>query len=275
MKNILVPTDFSDCAKHALVAAVLWANRFGSKLFVLNSQNLPPYWDNLPAEEKSKWALANQGIANDSTLIEEIKANHPDIEMETLITSKPLPSAVSECIEKHGIDMIIMGSHGASGKSEYFIGSNAQKVIRTVHCPTLVIKQPLENIKLEHIVYASTFQEADLDAFLVFKNIVKHFIPEIHLVYVNKSMFDKPAAMQIEAMKPFEKACYPLTCHLHIYPDLSVDSGIRSFADKINADLISISYHERHPVKRMLIGSNVEAIINHADLPVLTIDFLP
>ena len=171
------------------------------------------------------------------------------------------------------IDLIVLGSHGASGKSEFFIGSNAQKVIRTVHCPTLVIKHPLKSVEFKNVVFASTFQESDMEAFLVFKNLVKHFIPEVHLVYVNKSIIGPPSNIQIEAMKPFEQACAPLVSHLHIYPDLSVDNGIRSFAEKINADLISISYHERHPLKRMLIGSNVEAIINHAERPVLTIDF--
>ncbi len=273
MKNILVPTDFSECAKYAFNAAVLWASRFGSKIFLLNSQDLPPYWDNLPQDEKSKWTLANQSIEKDTCSIEQIKEAHPEIQIETLLTPRSLPQAVSECVEKHGIDLVVMGSHGASGKNEFFIGSNAQKVIRIVHCPTLVVKQPLQNIDFKQVIYASSFLETDMNAFLVFKDLIKHFIPRVHLVYVNKSIFDKPAAVQIEAMKPFEKACHPLPCQLHIYPDLSVDSGIRSFADRIDADLISISYHERHPLKRMLVGSNVEAIINHAERPVLTIDF--
>ena len=58
MRNILVPTDFSDCADFAIKAAMMLAARFGSKVFLLNSQNLPPYWENLPEAEKTKWALA-------------------------------------------------------------------------------------------------------------------------------------------------------------------------------------------------------------------------
>ena len=273
MINILVPTDFSDCAEYAVQTAILFAERFGAKIFLLNSQNLPPYWDNLPKEEKTKWALANQSIEHASMDLDKIKKSNPTIDIEIETTSKSLPNAVADCVAHHSIDLIIMGSHGASGKSEFFIGSNAQKVIRTVHCPALVIKQPIDSIEFKHVVFASSFQEIEMEAFLVFKKIIKHFIPEIHLVYINKSVFDAPTPVRIEAMKPFKKAAAPLKCHLHIYPDLSVDSGIRSFAGKINADLISISYHERHPLKRMLIGSNVEAVINHAERPVLTIDF--
>ncbi|MBK7409888.1 MAG: universal stress protein [Saprospirales bacterium] len=41
----------------------------------------------------------------------------------------------------------------------------------------------------------------------------------------------------------------------------------------MHADLIGISNHERHPLKRILVGSNVEALINHSKLPVLVIDY--
>jgi nucleotide-binding universal stress UspA family protein len=74
-------------------------------------------------------------------------------------------------------------------------------------------------------------------------------------------------------MSPFEAACQPLACHRHVYKDLSIDEGVRSFSKEIKADLVAISNHERHPIKRMLIGSNVELLINHSELPVLTIDY--
>ena len=73
--------------------------------------------------------------------------------------------------------------------------------------------------------------------------------------------------------RTFREACKPLVSKAHVFRALSIDDGIRSFSEKIGADLIVISNHERHPLKRMLIGSNVEALVNHSSLPVLTIDF--
>ena len=55
--------------------------------------------------------------------------------------------------------------------------------------------------------------------------------------------------------------------------DLSVEHGIRVFAEELGADLIAISNHERHPVRRILRGSTVEALVNHAAIPVLSIDY--
>lgn len=273
MKNILVPTDNSNCAQAACEAAYMLAKRFSARLHILHSLDLPPYWDNFPPEEKANWASVNEAIAASDQQLEKLIARFPDIEVITSSQSKSLPEAVQEYIAAHGIELVVMGSHGASGKNEFFIGSNAQKVIRTIHCPALVIKKPISGIDFRKVVFASSFQESEMDAFLYFKELIKHFVPEIHLVAIHKSVFDMPYPLQLESMLPFEKACAPLVCHAHVYKDLSVDAGVRSFAKELDADLIAISYHERHPAKRMLIGSNVEALVNHSDTPVLTIDF--
>ena len=275
MKNILVPTDFSKCSKYAVDAAVLLAKRFGAKVHLLNSLDLPPYWSSLPEQEKSKWATVSKATDEARKGLEQLKAGYPGAHLELATSADSLPRAVEKYVSEKGIDIIVMGSHGASGKSEFFIGSNTQKVIRTVHCPALVLKQPLKSADFKKVIFASSFNKPEMKPFLFFKNLIKHFIPEIHLVAIHTSAFDPPFPFKLEAMKPFEQACRPLVCHSHIYKDLSVDNGIRSFANEIGADLIAISNYERRPLKRMLVGSNVEALVNHSDLPVLTVDFSP
>ena len=273
MKNILVPTDFSKCADNALNAASKLATRFDAVLHVLHSEDLPPYWEHLPEAEKKKWAAVKKASAIAALKLDRIKKRYSENKLITSSTPRPLPEAINNYSKDHGIELIVMGSHGSSGKNEFFIGSNTQKVVRMVHAPTLVVKYPLENINFPKVVFASGFQESEMKAFLYFKNIIKHFIPEIHLVHIQHAIIHPPLEVQKESMKPFEKAAAPLPCFSHIYNDLSVDTGIRSFARELGADLIAISNHEKHPLKRMLIGSNVEAVINHSELPVLTIDF--
>ena len=77
----------------------------------------------------------------------------------------------------------------------------------------------------------------------------------------------------MEAMKEFQKLAAPLHAEIHLYRDFTIDNGIRFFASEIGADLIVISNHHRHPLKRIFIGSNVEAVVNHAELPVLSMDY--
>lgn len=267
MKNLLVPTDFSGCADNALEAAVQLARRFEAKLHLLHFLKVPKGWAQ-PQEQEQAEAKAAQAI-------EQRIEKYADLEISSAVqTGKNLRDQVNLYVKDHGIDLIVMGSHGASGKSEFFIGSNTQRVVRTVNCSTLVIKDRLPEVDFNKVVFASSFNENERGAFLKFKKFIKHFLPEIHLVAVHTStIFDPPYTVTKEAMEDFKALCQPFSCKIHIFKDFTIDRGIRTFADEIGAQLIGISNHHRHPLKRMLVGSNVEALINHADVPVLTIDY--
>ena len=274
MKNILVPTDFSQCSKNAASVAYLLAKRLGAKMHLITSLDLPRNWDSMGEEERRKHPDAQEEIRKGKIRLGELGRWYSDIAVETVCAGTNLMKCVEQYARENGIDLIVMGSHGASGKSEFFIGSNTQKVVRTVHCPVLVIKEPVDDrLEWNKVVFASNFAEGEMASFLKFKDIIKHFVPEVHLVSVHTSPLDVPYPVQKEAMKPFEEACKPLVCQSHVYHDISIDEGVRSFAKEIGADLVAISNHERHPVKRTLIRSNVEMLVNHSNLPVLTIDF--
>ena len=132
----------------------------------------------------------------------------------------------------------------------------------------------LEEVNFDKVVFASSFLENERVPFLQFKDFVKHFVPEIHLVEIHtSSLLDPPYFLSHEAMEEFRSLCAPFRCETHIHRNFNVERGIRAFAEEVGARLIGISNHNRHPLKRMLAGSNVEALINHSSIPVLSIDY--
>ena len=269
MNSILVPTDFSACARHAEKVAVALARRFGARLHLVHQvENLS---GSSEAEVEKEWEQASK---NTRLLLQNTAAQYPDLDIELSIVRGKLVEAIVEYVEEKGIDFLVMGSHGRSGKNEFFVGSNTQKVVRLVHQPVLVVKQELGKVHFEKVIFASNFNESVQEPFLRFKEFIKHFIPEIHLLAIQtSSFFEPPYIVTRAAMEEFKGYCTPFKCETHIFQDFSVDQGIRSFAKEIGAELIAISNHERHPMKRMLVGSNIEALINHAEIPVLSIDF--
>lgn len=207
-------------------------------------------------------------------LAAEMQNRFPDVPLVCDTCEGRLVDVIRDYVERYGVDLLCMGSHGASGKSEYFIGSNTQKVVRCVHRPVLVFKEPMAELVLEKVVFASDFSAEEEGAFLRFKEIVKHFVPEIHLLMVRTStLFEGSPARGKEAMTHFLPLCAPLKGFTHLYQDFNVDQGIRVFSQAIGASLVGISNHQRHPLRRLLTGSNVEALINHSALPVLSIDY--
>ena len=84
----------------------------------------------MTVDERSKLEETNQIIRNALVLLKDIKERYPELNITTSYSGDKLINAIKDYAKKHGVDFIVMGSHGASGKNEYFIGSNTQKVIR-------------------------------------------------------------------------------------------------------------------------------------------------
>jgi nucleotide-binding universal stress UspA family protein len=265
MKNILVPTDFSACAKNATYAALDLAMSHHATLHLITVLNN----DGTNASE------AAQQKHNAEILMMEWKeiAAEKRVNIKTEYASGNLIECIRQYIQEHHIDFVVMGSHGVSGKQEYFIGSNAQKVIRAIHSPVLIIKKKLASIRIHKVVFASNFNTTDKEPFQYLLNFVAPFHPEIHLLQINTSgWFNEPYPLVKEAMDDFKAMCGQLDCKVHFHRDWTIDAGIRHLSEGIGADLVAISNQQRHPLKRIFTGSNVEALVNHSDIPVLSID---
>ncbi len=271
MKAILVPTDFSDCAVAAEDAAMQVAKIFGGEVHLYHNYKTAKK-ESLTEEERK---VISEGILQ--KLTEEAKAlegSYPEVPVKIHYSFGKLVEGIEKQIETLAIDFLVIGSHGASGKTEYFIGSNAQKIVRMIHLPVLVVKEKIEELKFKKVVFASNFNTSEKEPFRQFLKFIEPFSPQIYLVNVDKpSIFDTPYIVQRDAMEDFREIAAPLVCEIKMLRHLSVDAGIRYFSDEINADLLVISNHNRHPIKRIMAGSNVEALVNHAEIPVLTIDF--
>ena len=277
MKNILIPTDFSACATYASEAAFLLAKQSGANLHFLTCLHIPSDWDNYSKERKNNYPDAKQLIKNANQLFEKYRhqARNEGISMTTNIRGGEFMKAVQKEVIATQADFVVMGSHGKSGKPEYLMGSNAQQVVRKIHLPVFVIKDPLEKLSFKQVIFASTFNTVDKTPFARFLKLIEPFQPEtIHLLSIDTfGWFSQPSQVMKAAMEDFKGMVKNYHCETHFQKSFSVDAGVRDFAETINADLIVISNHERHPIKRIFQGSSVEAIVNHADIPVLSIDF--
>ncbi len=274
LKHILVPTDFSESAESALEAAVMLAKKFSIPVHLFTNIDLPKNWDDLSAEEKAADVVNFSMVERVIKEMEARVAAHSDVAINYSYAGGKLVESIYHCIEKNNINFVVMGSHGQSGFSEIFIGSNTQKVVRSIHCPVLVIKKRIQDIDFKKVVFASNFNLSEKKAFLRFKEIIAPFAPEIILLGIKTSfLFSVSTEITFSAMKDFEELAAPFSCKRYVFKRENIESSIREFAKEMDVDLIAISNHNRRPVKRMVAGSNVEALINHSKLPVLSIDF--
>ena len=80
-----------------------------------------------------------------------------DLTVHEIVKADGSFNGISEICKEHGITMITMGSHGASGLKEMFVGSNAEKAVRNSDVPVLVIKNNHEDFSVDDIVFCFRF----------------------------------------------------------------------------------------------------------------------
>lgn len=270
MKRILVPTDFSSQAENAMKVAAQLAAKHGSEIYLVHSLEMPLSIggssdnSNLP-ESLYFIKLAEK---NFSELLK--KPYLQEIDVHETIGHNEIYNDISATVENNNIDLVIMGSHGANGFKEMFIGSNTEKVVRTSKIPVLVIKNDHPKFEINDFVFATDFAEECRWSFNEAQKFAKNAGAKMHLLFVNTPGDFKTTAEANEIMNNFVKGMGAENYTLNVYNDNSIEKGILQFAKDKNAQLIGMSTHGRKGISHFFNGSVSEDLVNHANMPVIT-----
>ncbi|KKM81353.1 hypothetical protein LCGC14_1330630, partial [marine sediment metagenome] len=179
-------------------------------------------------------------------------------------------SEVNDVAKENKAELIVMGSHGSDGLKEIFVGSNAEKVVRTADIPVLVVKNEIEDFKVERFVFASDFKQESLVAFHKAKAFADMFSADIDLVYINTpndNFLSTPDAYD-RIGKFLAKANVGMQVDIH--NDYTVERGILNYSENSGTDVIGIPTHGRKGLSHFFMGSIGEDIANHSKIPVVT-----
>src|SRR5690242_8498730 len=136
-KNILFLTDFTEASQSALAYAMGFARHFGAQLYpahacdpiILTETAAPDILDEVEENSRRRlYALAKKYCM----------AGTP------LFARGPVTDAVPKWIDEHGIDLIIMGTHGRQGLKHFLMGSVAEAIFRSATCPVLTVGPHVE-----------------------------------------------------------------------------------------------------------------------------------
>jgi len=264
MKKILVPTDFSEEAENALKVASQIAKKHGSEIYLLHMLEIPMQdIDAVSSKAEVPEVMFFMRMAHQK--FEDIMNSDylEGITVHEIVKPDGSFNGISEICKEHGITMITMGSHGASGIKEMFIGSNAEKAVRNSDVPVLVIKNDHTDFSVDDIVFASDFKNDNKETYRQATEFAKEFDAKLHLLMVNTQKANERIS---EFIKDYNFKNYTV----NIYNDESVEKGILNFSKFIDADLIGISTHGRQGIAHFFNGSISEDLVNHARRPVIT-----
>lgn len=150
LKHIVVATDLDEHSAPALVAALDLAEVHGARVtlvHVLEPTPTPPgleafALEGMPIDWVERVTDARHGVAGRK--LTELVTQHKrePVIVGTLLLRGLMPDTLNEYLEKEQADLLAVSSHGRRGVAHFFLGSVAERLMRTAPCPVLVIKPP-------------------------------------------------------------------------------------------------------------------------------------
>jgi len=271
MKKILIPTDFSKHAEYALKVAAQIARKNNGEIILLHMLELPQQGSDAVGSGKELPEIMFFKNAAINRLEELMDEDYLDgIKVSEAVLFELAFEGVLKASKINDVDLVVMGSHGASGYKEMFIGSNAEKVVRNSEVPVLIIKKEQENFDVNNFVFASDFSEEIKKPFEKVVEFANKFDATLHLAMINTPNNFKPTSLSEQIMNEFVANFKINKFETHVYNESNVEKGILNFSNSINADLIGMSTHGRKGLSHFFNGSISEDLVNHASRPVIT-----
>lgn len=274
MNKIIVPIDFSEHSEYALEAAVKLAKGNDAEIIALHMLEMSDSVLTSTDSEQQQKAVFFLKLAEKRFNEFLDKPYLKEANVTPLVKHFKVFSEVNDVAKDQGADLIVMGSHGTSGLSEIFVGSNTEKVVRHSEVPVLVLKHKFNKDHLKDVVFASDFSAESVAVYQKAKTLFQDFKAKLHLLHVNlpSDRFRSTNEIDQTVSNFLMKAEGNLDklSQINFVSDYTVEKGVLNFANRIGADLIAVATHGRTGIAHFFEGSISEDIANHAVLPVMT-----
>ena len=271
MTKIIVAIDFSDCSINAFIHALSIAQHCSSDLHLV--------WVEKPISEKDKFEKQYDSAARDvkKQFDEMILKYQPELPGNK-ITYKIRTGTVYKEIAKEAKDtkamLVVAGTHGASGFEEFWIGSNANKIVSAAPCPVITIRaginivRPLKKIVLPIDRTIETRQKATFTGYIARKHDAEVHILSLFTSKVRDLRRDVNIyAGQVELYFQQEGVKYQMA---FVECD-NISDAMIEYSKKTDANLISIMTEQESKTSNLWMGTYAHQTVNHSPIPVLSI----
>ncbi len=275
IKNILVATDFTQLSENALQTAVAIAERHSAELTLLNSIEYANFM--LPVEGTM---ATDQMITELSALNEDnLKAMAAEISQKKklkITTHLAIGNPADEICRaamKLKSDLIVMGTHGASGIREFFLGSNAFNVVRKTPCPVLTIPGGAARPYFKTILFPIREIEGVLDKYGFIRKIIRKNNSTLRIIGLTNDGPERNIKYLADSVSKLQLLLQEddvISTNGYFIGD-NIAGEVLKEAEKVNADLIVITAELDFKIREFFVGPFAQQIVNHSTRPVLTI----
>lgn len=272
---ILVPTDFSAPAAHAMRYASALADRFGAHLLVMYADTFLVPVD-FTATAAGAFDLPREAMIEEAREQLEshaeqcIAANVPyDVRV---IVDGPVAAIVAQ-VREVGADLIVMGTHGRAGVRRLLMGSVTEAVMRVAPVPVLAVSpRTEETASIERVLCPVSYTPACADALRYAATLVG---PGPSSLLVVRGVDEHALGLAFDEMPRLREWVPPELvdrCELKLLAMGTPASQILDLAKASHADLIALGVPADRSVADAVRGTLAERIVQHSGCPVLTVN---
>jgi nucleotide-binding universal stress UspA family protein len=278
MKTLLIPTDFSPNAKHAVEYGYKLAKQIKANVILCNAVIVPA---EIPQAGFIAWPMEEYDVLIDESA-EELKKLKADLKHDEDAFT-PLISCFNEVgatadvvnglIAKKNIDLVVMGTHRNSGLSSFLLGNHTRILIDTITKPLLLVPPKTPVTPIKKIAFAADFKqpEKDLGSVYALIPLAKALNAEILITHVydgkdQSPEFHKWITNFLTDLS--NKADYP-----HIYYRLVrndyAEEGLDWLCNHGQIDMLAMIHRPHTFFDSILKGSYTQKMASHITIPLL------
>ncbi len=269
MKHIIVPIDFSKESINGLRLAIVFANKFDSKIQMVYVQKYPTELGRVEFDEE--YRKATQKFEE---LVKEYSPKlHNSSNLTYMVKKGKIYREIVNQAQAFEDSAIVCSTHGASGFEEFFIGSNAFRIISATDCPVITIRHGAMPREIEKIVMPIDITSDTRQKVPFTTEIAKAFNAEVHVVAVSTSQ-NEEVEVRLNAyikqvcdyLKDFNIRFQTANLHGDNLTDLTIE-----YALDVNADMISMMTEQSVSLSNFVLGSYAQQMLSKSPIPVLSI----
>ncbi|MBN8703681.1 MAG: universal stress protein [Bacteroidetes bacterium] len=272
--QLLIPIDFSETSYLALEHAIFMARLFKAEIILLNVveknwENFSVLMPEIKVLEPSK--LVDQLEQKLEEVADSIFEEH-GIRCEALVTSGSICNEVVTIAADRDVSLIVMGTHGISGVEEFFLGSNAYKVVTRAQCPVMSVQAHAKKIGFSQIVLPIDNSDHSRQKVAQVAVLAKNYGSIINVIGIlseNDDIVDEnKLSIKINQIEAYFKAI-DIVCNTKVVKGKNHAALTINYANELNADLIAIMTDQDDD--GIFLSPYAQQIVNHSKIPVLSI----
>ncbi len=275
IKRVLLPIDFSDVSLNALETAIAICKRQLATLTLINVVEntyvlFPPEAGGIAGAILPE--LVKNANENLNALAKDIRKNHDVVVNHIVQSGNPADEVCRWALHKES-SLVVMGTHGASGLREFFLGSNAYRVVKNSPCPVMTIPGTNRWIEFKKILFPIRVVSNALDKYDVVRPIIRGNGSSLLIAgIVNTNDVERYSEMKALVDSVRNKIeDDDVICDSEVYYNQAVAKQVLEISSTVKPDLIVITATLDTSLKDFFVGPYTQDIVNHAKYPVLSI----